>query len=139
MATGKPFAPVAVPKAADVLASEIRERILSGDLPEGSMLPPERELVEQTGLSRATVREALRILQVERLLRIRPGRGGGAFVHRPDHASLAGAVELVIRGQRLRLDALHETRRPSNRPAPRSPQCGAPRTTWPNWAPHTMS
>ncbi|MFJ9124336.1 FadR/GntR family transcriptional regulator [Streptomyces sp. NPDC102340] len=110
MATGKPFAPVAVPKAADVLASEIRERILSGDLPEGSMLPPERELVEQTGLSRATVREALRILQVERLLRIRPGRGGGAFVHRPDHASLAGAVELVIRGQRLRLDALHETR-----------------------------
>ncbi|MER5437713.1 FCD domain-containing protein [Streptomyces sp. NPDC002790] len=110
MVTGKSFTPVAVPKAADVLASDIRERILSGALPEGAMLPPERELVEQTGLSRATVREALRILQVERLLRIRPGRGGGAFVHRPDHESLAGAVELVIRGQRLRLDALHETR-----------------------------
>ncbi|MFJ9176052.1 FadR/GntR family transcriptional regulator [Streptomyces sp. NPDC102360] len=110
MVTGKPFAPLAVPKAADVLAADIRERILSGELPEGSMLPPERELVERTGLSRATVREALRILQVERLLRIRPGRGGGAFVHCPDHASLAGAVELVIRGQHLRLDALHETR-----------------------------
>ncbi|MHC5257815.1 FadR/GntR family transcriptional regulator [Streptomyces sp. UC4497] len=104
------FTAVAVPKAADVLAADIRERILSGELPEGAMLPPERELVEQTGLSRATVREALRILQVERLLRIRPGRGGGAFVHCPDHASLAGAVELVIRGQHLRLDALHETR-----------------------------
>ncbi|MCX4831354.1 FCD domain-containing protein [Streptomyces sp. NBC_01016] len=110
MTVGKPFAVVSVPKAADVLAAEIRERILSGELPEGSILPTERELVEQTGLSRATVREALRILQVERLLRIRPGRGGGAFVHHPDHASLAGAVELVIRGQHLRLDALHETR-----------------------------
>ncbi|WP_306320013.1 MULTISPECIES: FadR/GntR family transcriptional regulator [unclassified Streptomyces] len=110
MVAGKSFTPVTVPKAADVLAADIRERILSGGLPEGSMLPPERELAEQTGLSRATVREALRILQVERLLRIRPGRGGGAFVHRPDHESLASAVELVIRGQRLRLDALHETR-----------------------------
>lgn len=104
------FTAIGVPKAADVLAADIRERILSGELAEGSALPPERELVEQTGLSRATVREALRILQVEKLLRIRPGRGGGAFVHRPDRDSLAGTVELVIRGQRIRLDALHETR-----------------------------
>ncbi|WP_405864204.1 FadR/GntR family transcriptional regulator [Streptomyces sp. NBC_00005] len=107
---GPRFTALSVPKAADVLAADIRERILAGELAEGSALPPERELVERTGLSRATVREALRILQVEKLLRIRPGRGGGAFVHRPNHESLAGAVELVIRGQRIRLDALHETR-----------------------------
>ncbi|MBA2947869.1 FadR family transcriptional regulator [Streptomyces sp. PSKA28] len=101
---------MSVPKASDVLAAEVRERILSGEFPEGMPLPPERQLVEQTGLSRATVREALRILEVERLLRIRPGRGGGAFVHRPDHQSLASTVQLVIRGQQIRLDALHETR-----------------------------
>lgn len=104
------FAAVTVPKASDVLAAEVRERILSGEFAEGTALPPERQLGEQTGLSRATVREALRILEVEKLLEIRPGRGGGAFVHRPDRDSLAGTVELVIRGQQIRLAALHETR-----------------------------
>lgn len=104
------FAVLTVPKASDVLAAEIRERILSGEFAEGMALPPERRLVEQTGLSRATVREALRILDVENLVDIRPGRGGGAFVHRPDRESLASTVRLVIRGQQIRLDALHETR-----------------------------
>ncbi|HSA50934.1 MAG TPA: FCD domain-containing protein [Yinghuangia sp.] len=101
---------LSVPKASDVLAAEVRERILSGEFSEGTALPPERQLVEQTGLSRATVREALRILEVEQLLEIRPGRGGGAFVHRPNRESLASTVQLVIRGQQIRLDALHETR-----------------------------
>ncbi|WP_371657580.1 FadR/GntR family transcriptional regulator [Streptomyces sp. NBC_00280] len=101
---------VKVPKASDVLAAEVRERILSGEFTEGMALPPERQLVDQTGLSRATVREALRILEVERLVRIRPGRGGGAFVHRPGHESVTNTVRLVIRGQQIRLEALHETR-----------------------------
>ncbi|MFI5798062.1 FadR/GntR family transcriptional regulator [Streptomyces sp. NPDC051677] len=104
------FETLTVPKASDVLAAEVRERILSGEFGEGTALPPERQLVEQTGLSRATVREALRILEVEGLLEIRPGRGGGAFVHRPGRESLANTVQLVIRGQRIRLEALHETR-----------------------------
>ncbi|MFF0224096.1 FadR/GntR family transcriptional regulator [Streptomyces sp. NPDC004629] len=104
------FGTLTVPKASDVLAAEVRERILSGEFPEGTALPPERQLVEQTGLSRATVREALRTLEVERLVEIRPGRGGGAFVQRPGRQSLADTVQLVIRGQRIRLEALHETR-----------------------------
>ena len=104
------FDVVKVPKASDVLAAEVRERILSGEFTEGMALPPERQLVDQTGLSRATVREALRILEVERLVRIRPGRGGGAFVHRPGHESVTNTVRLVIRGQQIRLEALHETR-----------------------------
>ncbi|WNM31864.1 FCD domain-containing protein [Streptomyces sp. Li-HN-5-11] len=116
MTSARPTSPVprfgtlTVPKASDVLAAEVRERILSGELGEGTALPPERQLVEQTGLSRATVREALRILEVERLVEIRPGRGGGAFVHRPGRESLASTVQLVIRGQQIRLEALHETR-----------------------------
>ena len=70
--------PVDVPKAADVLARDLRERILSGELPEGVALPAERELVKQTQMSRATVREALRILEVQNLLRVKAGRAGGA-------------------------------------------------------------
>ena len=55
--------PLYVPKSSDVLADDLRERILRGDFPEDTALPPERELVKQTQMSRATVREALRRLR----------------------------------------------------------------------------
>src|SRR6202040_3760480 len=95
--------PVDVPKASDVLARELRERILSGELVEGIALPPERELVKQTQMSRATVREALRILEVQNLVRVRAGRAGGAFVQRPTSKSMASSVTLMIRGRHIKL------------------------------------
>src|SRR6202171_1593971 len=102
--------PVEVPKASDVLARELRERILSGELAEGTTLPAERELVKQTQMSRATVREALRILEVQNLVRVRAGRAGGAFVQRPTTKSMANSVTLMIRGQKIKLADLMETR-----------------------------
>jgi DNA-binding FadR family transcriptional regulator len=102
--------PVDVPKASDVLARELRERILSGELVEGMALPAERELVKQTQMSRATVREALRILEVQNLVRVRAGRAGGAFVQRPTTKSMANSVGILIRGQRIKLADLMETR-----------------------------
>src|SRR6202022_3968338 len=102
--------PVDVPKASDVLARELRERILSGELTEGTALPPERELVKQTQMSRATVREALRILEVQNLVRVKAGRAGGAFVQRPTTKSMASSVILLIRGRRIKLVDLMETR-----------------------------
>ncbi|WP_441343001.1 FadR/GntR family transcriptional regulator [Nocardia sp.] len=99
-----------VPKASDVLAGELRERILSGEFAENTQLPPERELVVQTQMSRTTVREALRILEVQGLIRIKAGRAGGAFVQRPGEQSMAASVALLIRGRQIRLAALHETR-----------------------------
>lgn len=102
--------PVDVPKASDVLARELRERILSGELAEGTALPAERELVKQTQMSRATVREALRILEVQNLVRVRAGRAGGAFVQRPTTKSMASSVSLMIRGQQIKLADLMETR-----------------------------
>src|ERR1700754_5021362 len=102
--------PVDVPKASDVLARELRERILSGELVEGTALPAERELVKQTQMSRATVREALRILEVQNLIRVRAGRAGGAFVQRPSTKSMANSGTLLIRGRRIKLVDLIETR-----------------------------
>src|ERR1700753_2511248 len=58
---------VEVPRAADVLADRLRRGILAGQLRPGELLPPERKLVDQTGLGRASVREALRMLEVEDL------------------------------------------------------------------------
>src|SRR6516225_3753317 len=102
--------PVDVPKASDVLASELRERILSGELAEGAPLPAERELVKQTQMSRATVREALRILEVQNLVRVKAGRAGGAFVQRPTTKSMASSVSMLIRGRQIKLADLMETR-----------------------------
>ncbi len=104
------LSPLLVPKASDVLAAELRERILSGEYAEGTSLPPERELVVQTQMSRTTVREALRILEVQGLVSIKAGRAGGAFVQRPGRESMAASVGLLIRGRHIRMADLLETR-----------------------------
>src|ERR1700689_3082435 len=104
------LSPVDVPKASDVLAGKLRERILTGELAEGDPLPAERELVKQTQMSRATVREALRILEVQNLVRVKAGRAGGAFVQRPTTKSMASSVSMLIRGRRIKLVDLMETR-----------------------------
>jgi DNA-binding FadR family transcriptional regulator len=104
------LSPMQVPKASEVLANELRENILSGRFPPGTPLPTEREMVVQTQMSRTTVREALRILEVQGLVRIKTGRSGGAFVRQPDDDSVADSVSLLIRGRQIRLVALLEAR-----------------------------
>ena len=108
--SGITLRPFDVPKASDVLASQLRERILNGELAEGVSLPAERDLVKQTQMSRATVREALRILEVQNLVRVKAGRAGGAFVQRPTTKSMASSVSMLIRGRRIKLVDLMETR-----------------------------
>jgi GntR family transcriptional regulator, transcriptional repressor for pyruvate dehydrogenase complex len=101
---------ISVPKTYDVLAEQLRRTIIDGQLEEGSRLPSERELVDQTGLSRGSVREALRMLQVEGLARPRPGRFGGNIVTRPDNNSMAHFVGQFVLSRRIPLRALQETR-----------------------------
>ncbi|GGN36654.1 hypothetical protein [Streptomyces fuscichromogenes] len=59
----------------------------------------------------------------ERILEIGPGRGGGAFVHRPGRESPANTVRLALRVRRIRPEALHETREAIE------PTCAGP-TRW---------
>lgn len=101
---------LSVPKAGDVLAAQLRTRIRSGELREGQSLPTERELVVQTGLSRTSVREGLRILEVEGLIEIRPGRNGGSRVRRPAGDELTRHLELFIWGRNLGFSDLHDVR-----------------------------
>ena len=61
-------------------------------------------------MSRATVREALRILEVQNLVRVKAGRAGGAFVQRPTTKSMANSVSMLIRGRHIKLVDLMETR-----------------------------
>jgi DNA-binding FadR family transcriptional regulator len=101
---------VAVPKTYDVLADKLRETILGGEVPEGASLPTERELVSQTGLSRGSVREALRMLAVEGLVRPRHGRLGGNIVSLPGNDAMAHFINQFVRGRKLSLRTLQETR-----------------------------
>lgn len=101
---------ITAPKASDVLAEELRSRIRSGEWPEGIALPAERELGGQTGLSRTTVREALRMLELDGLIEIRPGRGGGARVRRPAGDELSRQLDLFIWGRNISAEHLHDVR-----------------------------
>jgi GntR family transcriptional regulator, transcriptional repressor for pyruvate dehydrogenase complex len=67
-------------RAFEEIADQIRKELSDRRLRAGDRLPPERELAEQFGVSRNTLREALRSLENAGLLRMQKGATGGAFV-----------------------------------------------------------
>jgi GntR family transcriptional regulator, transcriptional repressor for pyruvate dehydrogenase complex len=104
------ISPVVVPKASDILATRLRELIVKGQITPGSFLPTERDLVVESGLSRTSVRDALRVLESEGLITTKVGRTGGSMVTLPGRASVARSVELFVRTHGIRLDSLLECR-----------------------------
>jgi DNA-binding FadR family transcriptional regulator len=86
------FAPITVARASSAIAEQIRGAIVSGRLTEGERLSPERELAEQFGVSRVTVRDALRSLEAMGLIEVRVGARGGAFVTAPTGSRVAQAM-----------------------------------------------
>lgn len=85
-----------LPKAAASLAEEIRAQILGLGLEPGSQLPSEPELIAQSGLGRATVREAIRLLEAQGLVVIRRGSHGGIFVAQPNLSNLSHSLAPVL-------------------------------------------
>lgn len=98
-----------VPKISELLADQLRQRILSGELRDGDALPPEKALIEQSGASRPSLREALRILEVEGLLTVSRG-SAGAIVHRPDISVAARHMSFILRANAVSLEDVHRTR-----------------------------
>ena len=101
---------IKVPKSSDVLAERLKQEILSDAYQPGAALPTERELVSATGLSRGSVREALRILETQGLVHTRAGRYGGSTVSQPTNDQLAGHINLYARGRSVPMLALVEVR-----------------------------
>lgn len=77
------FSPVPVRNPFEVTIERLAQSIRLGVLAEGDRLPPERELADTFGVSRVTLREAIKALRDAGLVESRRGRGGGTFVAAP--------------------------------------------------------
>jgi DNA-binding FadR family transcriptional regulator len=102
---------------------QLRGQILEGELPRGTRLPNETVLAEEHGVSRATVREALRLLAAQSLIRTAKGAGGGSYVTRPSvghlSESLRSGINLLAEAHDVTLEELLEARELLEVPAAR--------------------
>ncbi|HEX3590091.1 MAG TPA: FadR/GntR family transcriptional regulator [Pseudonocardiaceae bacterium] len=93
---GNLFTAVSANRMSEAIVEQIRGLIRGNRLRPGDRLPSERELCERLGVSRVTVREALRVLEAGGLVEIRVGARGGAFVTTPSSDRLgAGLADLI--------------------------------------------
>jgi GntR family transcriptional regulator, transcriptional repressor for pyruvate dehydrogenase complex len=74
------FQPVQLVRPCEIVAFRISEAIRAGDVKVGERLPSEQNLSEQLGVSRPTLREAIKLLVQAGVLNVLPGSSGGIFV-----------------------------------------------------------
>jgi GntR family transcriptional repressor for pyruvate dehydrogenase complex len=92
------------PRVADMVADSLRDRVLSGQLLDGAMLPPQEQLIEDFGVSPPSLREAFRILETEGLLTTIRGNVGGAEVQVPRPERVAYLLSMVLQARGVSLD-----------------------------------
>lgn len=101
----------AVPMKASLgIAAEFRARIARGDLRAGDPLPVESDLMDELGVSKGVVREALRILETEGLVEVRRGLGGGPRVRHPSISQAAQAIGVYLQIGDVHVTDVWETR-----------------------------
>jgi GntR family transcriptional regulator, transcriptional repressor for pyruvate dehydrogenase complex len=88
---GTPKQKAAVIVAKRIVASVERQRLGPGD-----KLPPERIMQEEYGVGRSTLREALRFLELQGVLSLKTGPGGGPVIRRPSSSHLATTLALTL-------------------------------------------
>ena len=89
---------------------QIQESILEGKIKPGEKLPSERNLREIFKVSRGTLRESLRALEQKKLIHIRTGVNGGAFVCQANTDQISEGLDLLIRYRKITLRELAEFR-----------------------------
>lgn len=92
---------VSQPRVGEMVADLLRKQIVDGVLGDGDSLPAQEELVRRFGVSRQSLREALRILEAEGLVSVRRGSVGGATVHLPRAESAAYMLGLVLESEHV--------------------------------------
>ncbi len=108
------FEPLVTESLAKQIAENIREEIVKGSLKVDERLPTEEELAARFEVSRPTIREALKRLAAQHLIRSRRGPTGGTFVNRPSQdeirLNLTNAMTLLVGMGEFNLADIAETR-----------------------------
>jgi GntR family transcriptional regulator, transcriptional repressor for pyruvate dehydrogenase complex len=104
----------AAPGATEQAAREIRRFLDERRLQPGERLGTEQELAAEFGVSRPTLREALRLLSASQLIRVGRGRAGGIFVARTPNEGMgrnvSESIALMLAAERVSLDELLDAR-----------------------------
>jgi len=104
------FHPISAHRASGNIIDQIKTLVFAGKIAPGDRLPFEKQLAEQFGVSRITVRDALRVLESQGLIQIKVGAGGGTFVARPDSQMVSESLRTMLRLQRAKIPELAEAR-----------------------------
>lgn len=104
------FGEVGARNLPQLLVDSITETILREGLQPGSPMPSERDMCEQFGVGRGTLREALRVLEAEGLLTVRPRSEGGRRVSAPDPERLSRLLVLLLIAWGATLRDVYEAR-----------------------------
>jgi DNA-binding FadR family transcriptional regulator len=94
----------------ELIADELRSLIVTGQVSDGASLGRESDLVERFGVSRPSLREALRILEAEGLVKVVRGVRGGVVVRQPDERITARNAALVLQFRNTTIADVHEAR-----------------------------
>jgi len=97
-----------MPRLSDTIAEQLLEAIVAGRFREGDILPSERELGDQFGVSRTVVREAVRALVAKGVIEVRSG--SGLRVAAVDAAAVSESMSLYLRGASVDFEKVHEVR-----------------------------
>ena len=97
-------------KLAERVAADIETRIIRHNWPTGHVIGSEAELLDTYGVSRAILREAIRILEHQSIAAMRKGPGGGLVVGEPSAAVVSRAIAVYFRHQRVDPAQLVEVR-----------------------------
>lgn len=102
--TPVPTDSVRQPRIAEMVADILREQLLSGVIADGDELPSQDDLLQRFGVSKPSLREAMRILEAQGLVTIRRGSRGGGIVHLPKVENVASTLGLVLRSRQIPID-----------------------------------
>ncbi|MGK2865641.1 MAG: FadR/GntR family transcriptional regulator [Mycobacterium sp.] len=84
------------PRVAEIVASKLRDDILSGRLRAGDILPTQESLFQEFGVSPPALREAIHLLETDGLISVRRGNMGGAVVKLPSPERTAQMISMVL-------------------------------------------
>jgi DNA-binding FadR family transcriptional regulator len=97
-------------KRAEAVARRITQTVVGGGMQPGQLVGTERELIEREGVSRAVLREAVRLLEHHQIARMRRGPGGGLFVFEPSASAVTEIVAIYLARRGMCLGDLAELR-----------------------------